>query len=281
MEEKIDLHTHTSASDGTYSPGDLVRYARENGLTALAITDHDTVDGITEAVARGSQYGVRIIPGIEFSIDYPGGTFHLLGYYLDYKNKNLIWECRRLTRMRETRAYRIIDDLEKNSIKIPRADIEKDAKKGPIGRPHIARLLVKYRYAKNTNEVFENYLVKGKPGYVKKDRIDLDLAVSLIKDAGGIPVIAHPITLDFEDFGDFEDILRDCARSGISGVEVYSYMHSPGQIEAFSRISEKLDMIITGGSDFHGDKVQKIGNYSDNNAIPPELLIKMDRKVLK
>lgn len=276
MTGKIDLHAHTSASDGTFSPGDLVRFASAKGVTTIAITDHDTVDGIDEALESGRNCGVRVIPGIEFSVDYPHGTFHLLGYHFDHANRSLIEECRSLNRMRETRAYRIIEDLEKNGIRIPREEVEIEARNGTIGRPHIARMMVRHGYARNIDEVFENYLVKGKPGYVRKERIELRRAMALLSEAGGTAVIAHPITLNFENFSVFEDILKDFVRSGISGIEAYSYMHNPEQVEDFCRLAEKLGLFVTGGSDFHGDKDQKLGQYSDREIIPPVLLERMD-----
>ncbi len=279
--KKIDLHLHTSASDGIFSPRGLVELAAQEGIGAMAITDHDTVSGLEEAANHAGIHGIQLIPGIEFSIDYDGGTFHLLGLYIDHANEPLRSKCGWLAMMRGTRAHKMVDDLNTHGIHIPIGDVEKLSGGGAIGRPHIARIMLKYGYGKNFNDIFKNYLVKGKPGYVRKERIDLASAISLIRDAGGIPVIAHPVTMNIDSYSEFEKQLTVYRKLGVAGIEVYSTMHDSERIKNYIRIAEKLDLIITGGSDFHGDKVEKIGYYSDDKAIPGELISAMESKIIK
>ena len=280
MTEKIDLHTHTTASDGIYTPAELIGLAVKNNVKALAITDHDTLDGLIEAVECAENYDISLIPGIEFSVDHSEGSFHLLGLYLDYQNKNLLNEISKLNKMRESRACRIIKDLNNNGINISIKEVELESKYGVIGRPHIARALVKNGYADNINDIFKNYLVNGKPGFIRKERISLDHAITLINDAGGVPVIAHPISLNFSDYDNFENMLGKFIDKGVMGLEVYSTMHELQDVKEFKRIAEKYNLIITGGSDFHGDKNETIGYYSKDLAIPVEIFKTLQEKVL-
>jgi predicted metal-dependent phosphoesterase TrpH len=139
---------------------------------------------------------------------------------------------------------------------------------GAIGRPHVARALVKHGYANSINEIFKRYLVKGKPGYVKKERIKLEDAVSLIKGAGGIAIVAHPVSLNCKDIMDFENTVKGFIDKGVEGIEVYSSMHKPSDINDFLNIADKYNLIVSGGSDFHGDKDEKIGYYLPTKPIP-------------
>jgi predicted metal-dependent phosphoesterase TrpH len=275
MNKKIDLHTHTTASDGIYTPSELIDIALKEDLVALAVTDHDTIDGLAEAVEYSAGKDLELVPGIEFSIDYTGGSFHLLGLNIDYTDIDLSAECQRLTAIREGRAERIVHDLNAKGYTISFREVEAISPGGAIGRPHIARVLIKNGYAGDMNEVFSNFMVRGKPGYVPKEKITLEKAVHLIVDSGGIPVIAHPVSLNFDGHGDFERTLREFIDKGVAGIEVYSTMHTPEEVEMFLHFAQKYNLVVTGGSDFHGDKREEIGHYSDDRLIPLELYEKL------
>jgi 3',5'-nucleoside bisphosphate phosphatase len=279
--KKIDLHTHTTASDGIYSPRELIDIARNNGLVAMAITDHDTVDGLPDAMEYSRSIGFRLYPGVEFSIDYDEGSFHLIGLNLDYTHEGLRNTVKNLAEHRGTRAYRIIDDLKKYGIDIPIDEVIAEADGGSIGRPHIARIMVNRGYAATIREIFKNYLVKGKPGYVKKVRIAFEEAVSLIQECGGIPVVAHPVSLECTNMGEFEELLKGFIKTGVQGIEVYAAMHTPAMAQEYLALAQKYNLLITGGSDFHGDKDETIGNYQKDCPIPIELYDKLEEYINK
>lgn len=267
----IDLHCHTTASDGIKTPTELIDFALSRDVRVLAVTDHDTISGLEEAVNYASNKEFTLIPGIEFSIDYQGGSFHLVGLYIDHNYAPIIEKTLHLQDVRDKRIYRIIDDLEKHGIEVPVEDVLSESAGGAIGRPHVARVLVKHGYANNINEVFKKYLVKGKPGYVKKERIKLEEAISLIKGAGGLSVIAHPVSLNYRDMTEFENILKGFIDSGVDGIEAYSSMHKNSEITAFLELAEKYNLLVSGGSDYHGDKDEKIGYYLPSKPIPYEI----------
>lgn len=269
--KKIDLHCHTTASDGIKSPSQLIDYAITCGVMVLAVTDHDTIGGLGEAVDYSSGKDITLITGIEFSIDFSEGSFHLLGLGIDHKNSKLIEKTLYLQQVRDNRIYRIIDDLSSHNIYIPVEDVLQESDGGAAGRPHVARTLVRHGYARDINEVFQKYLVKGKPGYVPKERISLDEAVSLIKGAGGYAVVAHPVSLKYRDFGVFESMLRGFIDAGVEGIEAYSSMHRTSEVNKFIEFARRYDLIVTGGSDYHGDKHEVLGHYQPDTPIPFEI----------
>lgn len=281
MIKKIDFHTHTTASDGIYSPRELIDLAVRNGLVAMAITDHDTVDGLSDAMEYARSIGFRLYPGVEFSIEYETGSFHLVGLDIDYRNEKLRDTVKRLAEYRSTRAHRIIDDLKSHGIDIPLDQVMAEADGGAIGRPHIARVMVDHGYASNIKEIFKNYLVKGKPGYVKKVRIEFIEAVSLIKECGGIPVIAHPVSLECRDMIEFEELLKGFVKAGVEGMEVYSAMHTIELVEQYRVLAEKYNLLMSGGSDFHGDKDEIIGNYDVHCPIPYEIYLQLEAYIAR
>jgi predicted metal-dependent phosphoesterase TrpH len=214
----IDLHCHTTASDGIKTPTELIDYAIAEDIKVLAITDHDTISGLKEGVDYALKMEFTLIPGIEFSIDYKGGSFHLVGLCVDYNYTPLLEKTAYLHTVRDNRVFRIIDDLKIHGIAIPIEDVLHESTGGAIGRPHVARALVKHGYANSINEIFKKYLVKGKPGYVKKERIKLEDAVSLIKGAGGISIVAHPVSLNCKDILDFENTIKGFIDKGVEGI---------------------------------------------------------------
>ncbi len=277
--KKIDLHTHTTASDGIYSPKQLVDLAVRNGLVALAVTDHDTIEGLPEAIQHAEGTGLKLFCGVEFSINYDLGSFHLIGLNIDYSHEGLGRELKRLAEHRGTRAYRIIEDLEKHGVKIPIEEVLALSDGGTVGRPHIARVMVNHGYASSIKEIFSSYLVKGKPGYVKKERIELDTAISLVYDAGGVPIIAHPNSLECRNLDEFEDRLRIFVKAGIGGIEAYAAMHTVEQAGQYARLARRYNLLVTGGSDFHGDKDETLGDYLKDVPIPFEIYSQVEKYI--
>jgi len=274
----IDLHCHTTASDGIKTPSELIDFAISRNVGVLAITDHDTVAGLDEALLHAAGKNFVLIPGIEFSIDYQGGSFHLVGLHIDHNYSPLIVKTTYLQEVRDKRALRIVEDLETHGIDISVEDVMRESEGGALGRPHVARALVKNGYANNITEVFRKYLVKGKPGYIKKEKITLNDAVSLIHGAGGISVIAHPVSLNYKSLVEFEAILRKFRENGVEGIEVYSSMHKPSDVSDFLKLAKKYNMIVSGGSDFHGDKDEQIGYYHPSKPIPYEIYENIRRR---
>lgn len=268
--KKIDLHCHTTASDGIRTPSELIDFAIEQGIDVIAITDHDTVSGVAEALSHGKSRNFRVIPGIEFSIEYQGGTFHLLGLNIDHTYAPMLEKLKYLQDARDSRIYRIVEDLAMHDINIPVEEVLEESRGGTMGRPHVARVMVKHGMAPTINDIFKRYLVKGKPGYVKKERIRLDNAVRLIHEAGGRSIIAHPVSLNYRDFSEFEEILKRFVHDGVEGIEAYSSMHTQSDVNEFLRLAEKYGLAVSGGSDYHGDKGESIGYYLPGNPIPFE-----------
>lgn len=275
--KKIDLHTHTTASDGIYSPSDLIELAISSDLAAMAITDHDSVDGLEEGMCFSKDKDIELIPGIEFSIEYTGGSFHLIGLYIDFHNRELIEVTEKLKRLRGERIIMIVEDLNRYGIDISFDEISSLTSGRSVGRPHIARILVEKGYADDINAVFQSYMVKGKPGYVKKEKILVDEAIRIIKQAGGISIIAHPVTLNYKTFDNFEKQIQELIVHGLDGIEVFSSMHTHEEILEFNRIANKYNLIISGGSDFHGDKEKELGIYIDGEPIPHHILDNLEK----
>lgn len=267
MNKKIDLHTHTRASDGLKTPDELVNYAIQQEVSVLAITDHDTIGGIDQALEASRGEDILCIPGIEFSIARDRGLFHLVGLNIDHTNSELRSRIDELARLRGTRANRMVDDLNKNGIAIDMNEVIDEAGGGVIGKPHVARVLVRHGYAPDFSSVFKLYLEKGLPGYAPKEKIPLEQAMQLIIKSGGLPVLAHPVSLELggpEAYGEFIIQLKEI---GLRGIEVYADMHSDDDVLFFEKLARRHELLITGGSDYHGDKDEKIGYYG-NRLIP-------------
>lgn len=267
----IDLHCHTTASDGIKSPSELIDFAIFEGVEAIAITDHDTVAGVGEALVYATTKAFKVVSGIEFSVDYPGGSFHLLGLNLDYTYKPLLTKLAYLQDVRDSRIFRIIDDLALNGIEIPVDEVMEESQGGTMGRPHVARVLVKHGFAPTINDVFKRFLVKGKPGYIKKEKISLPEAIDLINGAGGQSVIAHPVSLGYKNYEEFDAILKKFVDQGVTGIEAFSSMHTNKDVDEILRLAVKFGLHVSGGSDYHGDKDEKIGYYMPSKPIPYDL----------
>ncbi|MCS7250080.1 MAG: PHP domain-containing protein [candidate division WOR-3 bacterium] len=247
-----DLHIHTIFSDGLYSPEEVVRKAKELGFSAIGIADHDAVAGIEEAMKIGEKLGIEIIPACEFSCVMEDKDIHILGYLLDYKNSTLKSFLKKVQDKRIERAEKIIGNLSKQGIKIELKRVLEIAKNGTVGRPHIAQALLEEGYVSNIEEAFMKFIGYHCPAYVPKMEISPNEALQLIKDFKGIPVLAHPISYDFEK------IIFPLIKMGILGIEVYHPEHTEYHIHYFLEIAKKYNLLITGGSDCHGGRKGKL-----------------------
>lgn len=244
----IDLHLHTNFSDGTFSPEEVVEYAIKYGLTAISITDHDSIDGIAPAIyaARGSS--LEVVPGVELTADGKNSQeMHILGYYIQWENGRLNDELKNLRDERQLRAEKMIERLEHLKINIPFKEVEKLATGGAIGRLHIARLMLQYGYVSSTDEAFDRYIGNGKAAYIKKHRLSSQEAIALIRAADGIPVLAHPHLLS-----NAENTVTGLVDEGLMGIEAYYNSRRPGPSQRYLKLAKKYRLIPTGGSDCHG-----------------------------
>lgn len=257
MRPLVDLHTHSTASDGSLSPRDLVAYAKKKGAAALSLTDHDTIEGLAEAASAGIEYGLEVIPGLEISAQYAGGTMHILGYYLDPSDPDLNQELRRLQEARRERNPKIIEKLKALGIPVSFDQLETLAQ-GQIGRPHIARLLLQIGAVSSLDEAFQKYLAQGARAYVDKFRFSPRKALDLIHKAGGIPVLAHPFTLNCTSLRDLYELVKDLKEVGLSGIEVLYPGHSSEQTRDYFSLVKELNLLYTGGSDFHGNNRENV-----------------------
>jgi predicted metal-dependent phosphoesterase TrpH len=248
----FDLHLHTTASDGTMSPAELVRYAQKKGLRAIAITDHDTIEGLPEGIQEGNKVGLEVIPGVELSADAATGTMHLLGYYIDPACSELAGKLRVLQQARMERNLAIVEKLRGLGMPIELSEVKAAPEHGQIGRPHFAYTMVQKGYAQNIQDAFDRYLGKGRPAYVEKFRFSPAEAMDFIRKAGGITVLAHPFTLKQAEPQDFEALIRELKEKGLDGIEVYYPEHSDGQKRLYRDMAQKYGLVISAGSDFHG-----------------------------
>lgn len=247
----IDLHTHTLASDGTLSPTDLVRAAAQAGLEAIAVTDHDTLAGLAEAMEAGRRLGVEVVPGIEISTDYPLGKFHLLGYLLDLPAEPLAERLDRIQTSRATRNEQMVARLQELGLPITMEEAIEESGGGLLGRPHIARVLVHKGVVPDVAAAFHQYLADGKPGHIAKSRIPLERAIEVIHASGGLAVMAHPMQIGI-DTETLAAELHRLAVIGLDGVECWYHNHPPELRHQLAALAAECGLAITGGSDFHG-----------------------------
>jgi len=247
MISRVDLHLHTTASDGQFSPSELVALALERDLLVIAITDHDTTEGIDEALEAASGTGLEVIPGVEISCDVPHEEVHLLGYYLDHHHPALQGKLRAMRDARLQRAKGMLVRLAALGFPLPWEMVAELAGEGSVGRPHIARAMIKMGYVVSNSEAFDLYIGRNGPAYVERYKISPLDAVSLVKVARGLPVLAHPLKV--------APFLPELVEGGLVGLEVYYNGYSPEYIRGLADLARKFDLIPTGGSDFHGPGV--------------------------
>jgi hypothetical protein len=249
----VDLHCHSTASDGTLSPTEVVRLALERDLSALALTDHDTIAGVAEATAEAQRVGIDFIPGIEISAEYPHpGTMHLLGYGVDPQNSTLASLTDKLLAGRDDRNPRIIAKLQALNISVSMPEVEAEAGGKVLGRPHIAAILVRKGYVSSIKQAFDKYLAPGGLAYYDKERLSPKKAIRMILECGGLPVLAHPIQLRYQNDAQLERVVKDLLDMGLAGIEVIHSDHDANMVEQYTALADRFGLIKTGGSDFHG-----------------------------
>lgn len=248
---RIDLHTHTNYSDGSFSPAALVELAHKKGLNILGITDHDTTDGLAEAMEAAQGLPLELIPGIELSTEFQGRETHILGYFIDRADPQFQTRLERLRSTRLDRIQRILDRLHTLNVEISLAEVEHVAGNGTIGRPHIAQILIDKGYVRGMKEAFERFLgVRGK-AYARRVVPEAAEIIAWITQAGGIPILAHPY---WEGLNANETVIscRTMVDQGLRGLEVFYGTFSPRQISLNLHLARQFGLLVTGGSDFHG-----------------------------
>jgi len=246
MAKYADLHLHTNASDGEYSPQEVVKAAYKQGFSAISITDHDTLSGIEEAREACQKLGIEFISGIEISTLWEGKEIHILGYFLEKADGHFLEKLTEMKNSRKERIRKMVRRLNDLGYNISLDKVQEIAGVGAIGRPHVAKALLEKNYVKSIKEAFIKLLSPGCPGYVPRYKINPFEAIELIKGISGIPVIAHPgINHD-------EDLLYKLAKAGLLGIEVWHPEHNEFLTKKYFQIARKCDLLITGGSDWHG-----------------------------
>ncbi len=276
MKDLIDLHTHSTASDGSFTPKEIVQMAKEVGLRAVALTDHDTVAGLEEFMQEGNRLRIETVPGTELSAYFERGTLHILGYFLDFKDEKLLNRLKKLQEARAERNPKIVQKLQALGIPITYEEVISISGGGQVGRPHFAKLLLQKGVVQTFDEAFERFLKKGAPAYVEKDKIEPRECLEIILKAGGIPVLAHPFTLHLTS-NELDGFVKKMRDWGLMGIEVYYTEHSPQQIDTYLGLARKYNLLVTGGSDFHGKNKPeiKLGFGFGNLRVPYELLEKL------
>lgn len=243
---RIDLHMHTSASDGLLGPADLVRAVQAADLQVFSVTDHDTVDALAEVESNAQRLGLRLIPGIELSAMWRKVEFHILGYFVDPRDAALLTFLRARREARRTRLQTMLNRLRPLGIVIEAEEVLARAVDGNVGRPHLARVLVQRGFVASTDEAFDRYLAEGKPAYVPRPEVTVVDAIRVIHEAGGLASLAHP------GLHNRDEAIPDLVSARLDAIEVYHVNHSPGLSTHYRRLAERQGLLVTGGSDFHG-----------------------------
>ena len=245
---QADLHIHSTASDGRLTPAEVVKEAAERGLKFLALTDHDTVEGIAPAKAAAKSFpNLKLIPGVEISTDIPDGEVHVLGYFIDYTDRELGAKLDRFRNSRLNRARGMVAKLDKLGIHLEWTRVQQIAGASVMGRPHIAQAMLEKGYIDTFKQAFTDYISRDGPAYVEREKVTPAEAVALIIKARGLAVLAHPFTA-----GDPEAITIELKSAGLAGIEVYYDGYSEEEIDLLVKLAQKHHLIATGGSDYHG-----------------------------
>jgi len=251
MASLADLHSHSTFSDGRLTPTQLIDLAHRNGVRVMALTDHDTVDGLPEALEAASRYpDFTLIPGIEMSTDVPGNEVHILGHFIDRHDKAFLRRLEKFQESRLGRAQQMVEKLVQLGKPVPWERVQHFAGEGAVGRPHIALALVEAGQVASVNEAFNLYLSRTGPAYAERERLNPDEVIELLRSVGGLATLAHPREL--RAAGGLEELLTGLKRAGLTGMEVYYQDYSPDEVEFFRRLAEKFDLLPLGGSDYHG-----------------------------
>jgi hypothetical protein len=262
-----DLHVHTNESDGTSSPEKLVKEAARAGLYAVGIVDHDTVSALAPAMAAAKAAGVEIVPGIELTAQYEGQEIHILGYYIDYRNEQLLEKLLLVRQDRVERVIKIVNNLKEMGVHLDAQAVFDISGNATVGRMHVARALVKEGLVGSTGEAFQRYIGDKSPAYVLGFKFSPAEAIKLIRECGGVAVLAHPYIIHNDS------LIPQFVKDGLMGLEAYYPEHSQSMINFYLGLAKELDLLVTGGSDFHGSAKPdvKLGKMK----IPWELVEKL------
>ncbi len=279
MEKYIDLHTHSLKSDGSMTPAEVVREAKRAGLAAIALSDHDTVDGIEEAVAEGKKIGVEVIPAIEFSVISETET-HILGYFIDINNPDLQRALKEVVDLRIQRNYVTCRKLNELGFDITIEEVRALAPNNFVGRAHFARVLMDKGYTRSVKEGFDKYMSAGQYAYCEQQRLTAKEAIELIKNSGGLSFLAHPHLTKFDD-DKIRMYLKELKGCGLDGVEGYYTDYTPEMQAKYQSMAKELGLMISGGTDFHAKMKPhiSIGTGLGNMKIPYSLLEEMKKRI--
>lgn len=266
---RIDLHIHTIFSDGTYTPEEAVFQAKKLGLVAISITDHDSVAGLASALVAGKRLGIEVVPGVEMSTDVGEDEIHILGYLLNWKKEDFLRQLEKFQAARANRNQKLLRKLDDLGMRVDYREVRKLAPRGVISRLHIARLMVEKGYVRSIGDAFEQWLNPGKPAYVQKMKLPPFEIIELLLKAEAIPVLAHPF-LSHRD-----DLIPHLVKAGLKGIEVYHSAHNPQMVAHYKRIAQKHHLLITGGSDCHGEAKDKV--LMGKVRVPETLLIDLKK----
>lgn len=259
----IDLHIHSTASDGTYTPQEILEMAARAGLQAIAITDHDTLDGSRQAFNGDIPASLAFLTGVEISVDAPSASkisdsLHILGYGVDPKDRKLVEALDKFQKIRNIRVHRIVDRLNALGVALTLEQVMGKAGDGTPGRPHVAAAMVNAGYAEHINDAFDRFLGNGKPACVSKERMPCEQAFELIHDAGGIPVLAHPYLIPCRGSDGLVLLVEQLRDMGLKGIECYYPQHTPEATAQYLKLAKEYGLLSTGGSDFHGALIPEI-----------------------
>lgn len=274
----IDLHTHSNASDGTLSPRELVFLAARSGVDCVALTDHDTVDGVAEALEAGREVGIQVVPGVELSVIYQNREMHLLGYQFRPDDPLLGEGLAKVVSFRQERNPQMIKRLQDLGISVTLEEVGREAGGTVIGRPHFAAVLIKKKVVRSMREAFDRFLGQGCPAYVPKDRMTPAEGLGLLRAAGAIPVLAHPYCLGVGSLEEWVDLLSHLRDQGLRGIEAYYPEHGWADIQRFTRLARDCDLAVTAGSDFHGANKPQVrlgGVMANGGTLTGDVCIKM------
>ena len=251
----VDLHMHSSFSDGSDTPTQLVEKAKRLGLTAIALTDHDTIDGIPEFIMAGKQLGMITVPGVEISVDTKlpnNGHMHMLGLFIDPQSKRLKETLDYLRTQRNIRAEKIIRKLNELGVSITLEELLEEAGEGSIGRPHVAKILVRKGVVSSIQEAFDIYLAKGKPAYMDKVKLGEEDAITMIHDAGGLAILAHAHLMNYDTFDEARQRILELKSIGLDGFEIYYSTMPEEYTRGLIELANQEGFVVSGGSDYHG-----------------------------
>ncbi len=258
----IDLHSHTTASDGSLSPRELVQEAVRRGVRVLAITDHDSTEALGEAITEAAKHPpLEIVPGIELNTDVEGGEIHILGFFIDHYAEWFQVLLRELREERVQRIYRMAERLGELGLSIDPQEVFALVKEGSAGRPHVAQILVQHGYVKSVREAFDRYLKNGGPASVPRKKLSPQAAIDVIRRADGVAVFAHP------GLSGKDELIPDLIRAGLQGIECYYHEHTPVQTATYLQLCKEHNLVATGGSDYHGPHLGR-SNHLGSPSVP-------------